>query len=294
MMRSSSAWSGAPFLVMSVLLVPACLSTPEPKAPPPGVVSSWSTEFSRIDWMSEWSPKKTGSFGRDNTSVEEDAKSPGGRFLRVRYYKGGASPSASRRDGVREGGAQVLGTFESGPVDHVFLRYFVRFPANFEFVKGGKLPGFYGGAQISGGHIPDGTNGFSTRFMWRTDGQGEVYAYLPSSTRFGTSLGRGSWHFARDQWQCIEQELKLNTPGTADGAVHVWLDGKPVYQNEQLLFRTTASLRAEGVFFSTFFGGGDSSWAPPADTYADFAAFAVAPARVGCTLAGSVKRGENP
>lgn len=281
-------------LSASLLLVPGCLSTAEPKAPTPGVVSRWSTDFSRIDWMSEWSPKKTGSFGRDNTSVEEDAQSPGGRFLRVRYYKGGASPSASRRDGVREGGAQVLGTFESGPVDHVFLRYFVRFPANFDFVKGGKLPGFYGGAQISGGHIPDGTNGFSTRFMWRTDGQGEVYAYLPSSTRFGTSLGRGSWLFAREQWQCIEQELKLNTPGAADGSVHVWLDGKPVYQNEQLLFRTTGSLRAEGVFFSTFFGGGDSSWAPPSDTYADFAAFAVGPTRVGCDLAGSARAEAKP
>jgi hypothetical protein len=280
--------------LIALLLTAGCLNTPEPKAPAIGVVSRWATEFSRVDWMSEWAPQKTGSFGKDNTSVESDSASPGGRFLRVRYYKGGASPSASRRDGVREGGAQVLGTFESGPVEHVFLRYFVRFPADFDFVKGGKLPGFYGGSQISGGHIPDGTNGFSTRFMWRTGGQGEVYAYLPSSTRFGSSLGRGSWSFARGKWQCIEQELKLNTPGEPNGFVHVWLDGEPVFQTEQLLFRTAASLRVEGVFFSTFFGGGDASWAPPSDTYADFAAFAVGPTRVGCQLAGSGQSGGVP
>jgi len=271
-----------------------CLSTPEPKAPALGVVSRWSTSFERVDWMSEWAPQKTGAFGKDNTSVESDPQSPGGRFLRVRYYKGGASPSASRRDGIREGGAQVLGTFESGPVEHAFLRYFVRFPEAFNFVKGGKLPGFYGGSQISGGHIPDGTNGFSTRFMWRSDGQGEVYAYLPSSTRFGTSLGRGSWSFARGKWQCIEQELALNTPGQPNGFVHVWLDGQPVFQDEQLLFRTAGSLRVEGVFFSTFFGGGDASFAPPADTYADFAAFAVGPTRVGCRLSGSSQSGGMP
>jgi hypothetical protein len=179
-----------------------------------------------------------------------------------------------------------MGAFERGPVDHAFLRYYLRFPKDFDFVKGGKLPGFYGGTEVSGGRTPDGTNGFSTRFMWRTDGQGEVYTYMPSSPKFGTSLGRGSWKFSRDKWQCIEQELVLNTPGRSDGVVRVWLDGQPVYANEGLALRTVASLRIEGVFFSTFFGGGDESWAPPADTYADFAAFATGPKRIGCAETG--------
>jgi hypothetical protein len=40
-------------------------------------------------------------------------------------------------------------------------------------------------------------------------------------------------------------------------------------------FRTVGSLRIDGLFFSTFFGGGDSSWASPVDQHADFAGFAV-------------------
>ena len=83
MTRSRFAFP-APLAFVTLLALASCLSTPEPKAPVAGAVSRWSTEFSRIDWMSEWSPKKSGAFGRDNTSVEEDAQSPGGRFLRVR------------------------------------------------------------------------------------------------------------------------------------------------------------------------------------------------------------------
>jgi hypothetical protein len=107
---------------------------------------------------------------------------------------------------------------------------------------------------------------------------------MPSSTKFGTSLGRGSFHFTPGKWHCLEQELNLNTPGQADGLVRVWLDSEAVFEQQQLLFRSVGQLRIEGVFFSTFFGGGDASWAPPRDTHADFAAFATGGTRVGCKL----------
>jgi len=262
-----------------------CVSDPEPVAPKAGAGRSWATEFGKIDWLSEWRPKKSGRFGFDNFSLEAGTGEPFARFLRVSYPKGTSSPRGSRAAGVKEGGGQFYGTLEGGPVDALYLRYYLRFPAEFQFVKGGKLPGFYGGTEVSGGRIPNGTNGFSTRFMWRTEGQGEVYAYLPSSDTFGTSLGRGDFSFARGKWQCIEQQVVLNTPGVANGAVRAWLDGKLVYQNEQLLYRTVSSLQIEGVFFSTFFGGGDSSWAPESDQHADFAHFATGPARIGCEKA---------
>ena len=161
------------------------------------------------------------------------------------------------------------------------MRYWLRLPANFAWVKGGKLPGLYGGRVISGGNIPDGTNGFSTRLMWRVDGQGELYLYGPTSSRYGTSLGRGSWNFVRERWQCIEQEVVLNTPGQLDGTVRIWVDGDMAYENTRLLFRTVNTLQIEGVFFSTFYGGGRSILGA-ARTRADFAHFAVGLQRVGC------------
>jgi hypothetical protein len=231
--------------------------------------------------MGAFQPRKQGSWGLDNLSVQD---APGSRFakvLRVAFPKGSASPAASRNENAPRGGGQFYGTFDQ-PVDHLFLRYYLRFAPEFDFVKGGKLPGLYGGTQTSGGRIPDGTNGFSTRFMWREGGQGEVYAYLPSSDKYGTSLGRGSFLFSAGAWHCIEQELTLNTPGASDGKVRVWLDGRPVFADEKLLFRTVPALQIEGVFFSTFFGGSDTTWASSKDTYIDFAEFATGPARLGC------------
>ena len=265
-----------------LLALSSCVSTPEPVPPKAGTGVAWASDFEKVDWLAEWQPKKTGRFGLDNLEVVEEAGSVFPRFLRASYPKGSSSPRGSRAAGVKEGGGQFYGTLASGPVDHLYLRYYLRFEPGFDFVKGGKLPGFYGGTQVSGGRIPDGTDGFSTRFMWRTAGQGEVYAYLPSSDTFGTSLGRGDFSFTPGKWQCVEQEVALNTPGASDGVVRAWLDGKRVYQNEYLSYRTVASLRIEGVFFSTFFGGGDSSWAPSRDLHADFAHFATGPERIGC------------
>ncbi len=158
------------------------------------------------------------------------------------------------------------------------LSYYVRFSENFDFVKGGKLPGLLGGVGNSGGEIPDGTDGFSTRFMWRRNGDGEVYAYLLTSKKDGTSIGRGNWRFKPGVWYRLEQEVILNQPGKANGRVRVWLDGRPVLDRGALTFRTTNALKIEGLFFSTFFGGGDSSWATPKDVYADFADFQVSEA----------------
>jgi hypothetical protein len=168
---------------------------------------------------------------------------------------------------------QLYLKFANGPADRAWLRYFLRFPAGFEFVKGGKLPGLYGGSVTSGRHIPDGSNGLSTRYMWRAKGAGEVYAYLPTSEHHGTSLGRGSWHWPSGRWCLVEQQVTLNDPGRANGTVAVSLDNQLVLLQSDLTFRTTDALQIEGLFFSTFFGGGDASWASPVAQHADFAGF---------------------
>jgi hypothetical protein len=212
-----------------------------------------------------------GGFGLDTARLVDAADAPGGRLLRVAYPAG----SASRRAGGEDGGTQVYLRLPDGPVDTLALTYQVRFPDGFDFVKGGKLPGLFGGTVTSGRDIPDGTNGFSTRYMWRRDGAGEVYAYLPTSQEHGTSLGRGCWTFPTGRWSTVRQVVRLNTPGAADGEVTVWQDGRQVLRQRGVQFRTVDSLRIDGLFFSTFFGGGDSSWASPVDQHADFAGFAV-------------------
>jgi hypothetical protein len=209
-----------------------------------------------------------GEFGLDISQMVEDPDAPSGELLRTFYPAG----SASRGTDGPAGGMQARMRLP-GPADVVDLTYQVRFPEGFDFVKGGKLPGLYGGAGNSGGEIPDGSDGFSTRYMWRADGAGEVYAYLPTSEEHGTSLGRGCWSFPPGVWSTIRQRVQLNTPDESDGRISVWQDDRLVLDRGGLQFRTGGALRIDGLFFSTFFGGGDSSWASPADQHADFAEF---------------------
>lgn len=222
-----------------------------------------------------------GSFGLSRAALLDRAEGALGRVLRVYYPARSASPTVARQYGRPEGGTQLYLPLRSGPTDMLHLRYYVRFPYDFDFVKGGKLPGLYGGTVTSGRHIPDGENGLSTRYMWRSGGAAEVYAYLPTSVAHGTSLDRGAWHWAPGRWMCAEQAVRLNTPGRFDGAVTVFVDGRQVMDKRGLEFRTTGRLHIEGVFFSTFFGGSDTTWATPREQYADFAAFAVSDRLIG-------------
>ncbi len=150
------------------------------------------------------------------------------------------------------------------------------------FVRGGKLPGLYGGRGHSGGVQPAGDDGFSMRLMWREAGQGEVYAYLPhGATRHGRSLLRGRWQFVPGRWHQVTQQIALNTPGRANGRLRMWLDGSLVGSVDDLHFRDSPQLHIDGVFVDVFFGGNDDSWAPQADSHVDLADFALADAAPG-------------
>jgi hypothetical protein len=226
--------------------------------------------------------REEGSFGLDRGAlVPTGAATPAGEALRVAYPRGSASPASNREYGSPNGGMQVYLPFTAGPTDDAYLRYWVRYPAGFIFVKGGKLPGLWGGTEVSGGDVPDGTDGFSTRLMWRTGGAGEVYLYADQQS--GVSLGRGSWTWPTGRWVCVEEHVRLGDPSRADGSVTVWLDGEQVFTRPDLRYRTVPDLRIEGIFFSTFYGGSDPSWGPPSDQYVDFAGFAVAHQRPGCS-----------
>jgi hypothetical protein len=92
--------------------------------------------------------------------------------LQIFYPNGSVDPGHA---GVADGGSE----FYSSPLtitkaNSVTLQYKVFFPADFNFVLGGKLPGLYGGhTGCSGGD--DASSCFSTRLMWRTNGSGELY-----------------------------------------------------------------------------------------------------------------------
>ncbi|MEB3356358.1 MAG: hypothetical protein VKK04_06505 [Synechococcales bacterium] len=249
-------------------------TTPE-VTPPAASAQLWAADTGQPSWQTVWQLQPQGQWGLENL---EQMTVLGDRFpsyFRVHYPARSASPTVARTQGVPLGGTQFYASLGLPSQEALRLRYFVRFSENFDFMKGGKLPGLYGGAGNSGGDIPDGTDGFSTRLMWRQRGEGEVYAYLPTSIDHGTSIGRTGWRFQPGVWHQIEQEVVLNQPGEANGRIRLWLDGVMVVDQGGLTFRTVETLQINGILFSTFFGGGDASWATPADVFVDFADFAV-------------------
>jgi hypothetical protein len=92
--------------------------------------------------------------------------------------------------GGTTGGAQFINLFpnpndtditSSDSFQTMLLSYEVAFDPDFQWVKGGKLPGLRGGPDLEdcdGGQEPKGNDCFSARLMWRANGTGEVYAYV--------------------------------------------------------------------------------------------------------------------
>ncbi|ESO97121.1 hypothetical protein LOTGIDRAFT_239189 [Lottia gigantea] len=219
-------------------------------------------------------------FNEGSLSVANDPTGGSRDVVKVFIKKGSYVKIKDKR------GAQFY--TDVGSKDTMTLSYQVYFQTGMDFVRGGKLPGLYGGDPgCSGGR--QSVNCLSTRFMWRSNGDGEVYAYIPRNQDanfcnsndvycnpdYGTSIGRGSWRFRTGRWERIVQRIKLNRPGKKNGRILVWFNGKKVVDKRNVILRENSSVKLRGLFFSVFFGGSSSSWATTADSSIYFRNFRI-------------------
>ncbi len=262
---------------------------PKPEAPTPpapGVLGHldecpasrkllWRGDLTRASWLEAWDPSAKVLSGDGDFEVVQDPRF--GKALRVRYRAGSSSP-AYAREGHPSGGLEFHATLPGVGHESLYFSYWLKFDDGFPWIRGGKLPGLCGGSCPSGGARVTGLGGWSMRYMWRADGQGEQYAYILPAREYGAELGLGSWRFATGTWHRLSEELILNEGGSPDGISRVWYDvdpsRPPTFEARRLTFRSDAT-PISTVFFSTFFGGHDASWAPPVDTFVDFADFVV-------------------
>ena len=207
-------------------------------------------------------------------TVFEDADAREGRSIRVLYPRGGVSSQPS--------GAQWKMNLATR-FDELYCAYVVRFAPDFDFVKGGKLPGLVGGAANTGGHKPDGRDGWSARMMWRTAGAAVQYVYhVDQPTEYGEDF---SWNiggqrvFRPGVWHRVEHRVVINTPGRRDGIVQGWFDGQLALDRRTIRFRDVDSFAIDAFYFSTFFGGDDPTWAPAKDERVDFDQFVISTGR---------------
>jgi hypothetical protein len=276
---------------------PVAPASPASPAKPAAAVaaSEWQGQFTGYgdsSWRSLWGYLDQGSFGQAQLSAVRAAAPGGGLALRVLYGQGSSANSCG--DCPNPGGAQfytslaAMGKARLATAPVLYLRYYLKFPAGFDFGRGGKLPGLYGGpiGAESGGHHGA---GFSTRYMWRdheVSGSvpgcsrsapcAEVYLYSPRSTNgYGQDLG-GQWQWQGDgRWHMVEQRVDRST-----GDITVWYDGSQVL-NQPGVLGDSARVPFAGIMFSTFFGGHDTSWGPSQSQYAYFADFAVGTSYIG-------------
>lgn len=203
----------------------------------------------------------------------ERVDDPGRRWLRVNYAPGGIGPE---RGGA--GWRLPLGRREAAE-----LRYTLRFSDGFEFVKGGKLPGLCGGPEnVSGGRPADGRNGFSARLMWRRDGRGEAYVYhMDQPEKYGHSFPfPEDFRFPTRQPVKVRLAVAMNEPGLRNGSLRVWITlpesaERLVVERTNLRWRAAGDFGVDSLYFETFHGGSDASWAPTKPCWAEFSEIAV-------------------
>ncbi|GAA5870191.1 hypothetical protein JCM8547_006913 [Rhodosporidiobolus lusitaniae] len=222
---------------------------------------------------SSWNHVKGSS---EYISFVEDPLDEGGEMvLQVEYPKGS----------IGEGVANMqLGVFADGK-NRAMVSYEVGFNDGFDFVLGGKLPGSYGGDPNSG--CTGGSNSencFSLRLMWRTDGAGELYAYVPrydgqcdDSTGaychddYGISYDRGSFTLQAGSYNTLTEVAIINSDvNTANGYLAVYAGETLAFEVSDVVLRINETVLFTAFAISTFFGGSTDEYASSADAFSYF------------------------
>lgn len=143
------------------------------------IVKDWSLSKGHLQNGEQDIQFVSDPFPNNQVPVDNVTSSSSTSVLEVKY------PAGSYNN--QTGGAQFYSLWNStSAFQSMLLTYEISFDSSFDWVKGGKLPGIRGGPSVtgcSGGKEPNGTDCFSTRLMWRKDGQGEGEFYLEGSSR---------------------------------------------------------------------------------------------------------------
>lgn len=123
--------------------------------------------------------------------------------------------------------------------------------------------------------------------MWRENGKGELYAYLPKANQglpvcahnncnahYGASIGTGSWSFKPGEWTQVTERVKLNDVNKKNGEIEILIGGQRKVFVEGLSLRGDDKGRIRGIMMHTFFGGSSTpAYASPKPQKAFFKDF---------------------
>ncbi|MEX0938515.1 MAG: hypothetical protein WDZ59_11700 [Pirellulales bacterium] len=189
----------------------------------------------------------------------------------------GGAPVGSRSLRVtatldRNSGGGLTKWFE--PADPVFIRFYVKFDENCDYVhhfctlrankslQGGDRWSGFGGA----GERPRGDERFSTALepwgnwgRWTPPGRWNFYSYWhtmqpsPDGRHWGNAFRPDEQHdIPRGKWICAEFMLRHNTPGEDDGQQAYWIDGELKGHWNTINWRTSPTLWANALTLETY------------------------------------------
>lgn len=229
--------------------------------------------------MSNWNASK-------NNRIDVNTKR-----IKIKIPKGGYASKGGINLKFKPDGIKPSSSFE--------LSFQLRVPSDFDWVKGGKLG--------LGANINNGTGGKtwakndgSCRLMWRRNGQLVAYLYLcedqgsyvPENAtcplvknqcqEFKDACGN-KWpkagldvfRFTKDKlflkrgtWNKITYGATMNTaPDRCDGKLWLEVNGERMETGGIRFTKNTQKNLFTQLQLPTWFGGGDSSWAPKKDTW---------------------------
>ena len=139
--------------------------------------------------------------------------------------------------------------------------------------EGGKLGfGFAGGTRPTGGTVDP--NGFSSRLMWRGngDGTGRIVLYSYAADRpaeHGEDIRFGDAIVPIGEWFTIVMEVTANSsPQVSDGTIRGWIDGELVLDRQNVGWQLSGGTPAvDYLYYSGFYGGESSDWSPSSTTH---------------------------
>jgi hypothetical protein len=160
------------------------------------------------------------------------------------------------------------------PVDTVFIRFYVKFGLECDYVhhfvtlrankglRGSDRWSGFGGAGLK----PSGDERFSTALepwgnwgRYSAPGRWNFYSYWHSMSASGDGKYWGNGFapalqtdIARDRWICAEFMLRHNTPSQDDGEQAFWIDGKLMGHWKGINWRASPSLKANALTLESY------------------------------------------
>ncbi|MGD8237603.1 MAG: DNRLRE domain-containing protein [Armatimonadota bacterium] len=222
----------------------------------------FADDFESPQWADDWSYAR----GTIDTTVADAARrfEPlQGKGLRVRIPEGSTLGMTTAYKFEQETGQEP---------EEIFFRYYLRFGDDWnQTLQGGKMPGISGTYGVAGwgGRKVDGTDGWSARgsFYYSIPDDNPLAGTTPIGTYCYHADMRGNYgnvwlwqegyrgFLRNNRWYCVEQYLKMNTPGETDGIIRAWIDGRPAFEKTDIRFRTVDKLKIEQIWMNVYHGG---------------------------------------